>query len=374
MNRFIDRDHDRFAKRAELVKATITPELVLSFLKALQAPAPSGTVEETRMPILRALSGEVGISDKKFDGHYLGTNSPAIVLNEHPNLVVSAHSDQPSYRIPQPTAENAFVLEPNFAHRPTTDTQFSGSVIRRTPKGVYEVISTGTIFGTKDSARYEGKVKDKVEFNPGLDRVVFTQEMIYDPETRLVSGNIDNAAGDAVLLASLAGVIAIRNREGSKLKHTGTVLVLPDEEEGVPVESGTFARGARKLAPRLQRISQKNTTILNFDGHDMTQPSAEAIYAAYSSAGKGATTYPPLYQDVSHFAEALGSVGIALVPSEGKAKVSRSDDPAYGAVFDKIILAGYGVTDPHHNEGLPTAHLDSLVNAAHFIAMAIINS
>lgn len=358
---------------AEIINRVITPKTIITNLEILQSPAPSGTVLHTRTPIIKELLLESGVPLEQITNRFLGTRSPAVLFkNNRPPLWFSAHSDQPTY-LPPNTNELFFEIIPISAHRPKKTTlsfpEFPAVVLRYKPgKGTYEIISEG-IIGTRDNMKpyYRVSTKPKKGFLPGYDRIVYAPPFIFDESTRLVTGNIDNAAGIAASISTLKALVQIAKQNGMGIQDFNLGIIFPDEEEGLPEDPAYFSRGARRIAHRAAAQNLLPEIVVNIDGHDTLEdnlPGKAAVYGAYVSDGKGPIVPPDIYAVFDRLLQQLAKFSVTTERTELAGKVSRSDDAGIMEVVDQIIPVGYQVRDPHHNKELATANIDGLTNIA----------
>lgn len=381
----------------EVTNKVITPEQIFADLKALQAPAPSGTVLYTRTPIIRRLLEQAGVPPTNITDNFLDSQSPAVFLDvaspyEDPNINplrktiwFSAHADQPTYLPYTSTEEKTFNIMPICAHRPKITgkgfPEFPAIVLRyNSQKNKYEVVSKGTI-GTRDEKSLQPYYKtDKVPkdgFDPWRDRITYNPPLTFDKETGLAVGNIDNAAGIAASIAAIRALTVIAdNFFKMDPSYFNVGWLCPDSEEGLPDDPAYFGREARSIIHKTGgRIATPNL-IFNIDGHDTSgPPPATALYGVYVSRGKGPVSSPDMYRKIQerYFLD-LSKYGIALQPTGAiTGSLSRSDDAAY---MEKTYTTplGYGVRDPHHNEGWATVNIDSLVNVAKIMTWIAANS
>ncbi len=361
----------RMDETALIINAIITEETVLTLLKQLQEPAPSGTVLHTRTPILQQLALEAGIPTEHFSVHFLGTRSPAVLLSVRQPLWFDAHADTISYLFPRSTNEPSSPILPNCAHRPRVAREFPAAVLRwnKSLDG-YERVSEGVIGSTGSREQefkpyYTASEKPKDGFKPS-DRVVYTPA--FTLENELVTGNMDNAAGLAVCLASLRALSAVAQKNGITLTDLGVGFVFPDSEEGLEHDPAYFSRGARAIINRAGFAGKLPERVVNVDGHDTMDPQPVVRYAAYVSANKGPVIPPDVYAEFESFLTSVVPYSVSSRMTEDGAAVSRSDDAAYMEVMENIMPIGYDVRDPHFNDGRPTANLKGLVQTAKAVA------
>lgn len=371
----------------KITEQLITPEQLLIDLQALQPPAPSGTVLYTRTPIIRRLLIEAGVSSLEMRDDFLNSGSPAVFLNtrdihEDPiysgalpkTLWFDAHSDQPGYVFPKPTNDKELDILPICAHRPTdVTTKFPAVVLRYDPeKRQYQVASEG-IIGTRDEKNLQPYYKSVTGvpedgFNPGLDRIAYNVPLVANLETRLITGNMDNAAGVAACIAAIRAFTKIvkNNFNGASPEFFNVGWVFPDYEEGLPSETLAFSKGARQIVGNLGNQIPVPGIVINIDGHDTPNPPSVALLGSYVSKGKGAIVSPDTYAEITQFLGYLKDYGINTLTTESVngASLSRSDDPAWAGRVRDVVPLGYGVCDPHHNKGMATVNIDSLVNLA----------
>lgn len=372
----ISRIEDR-EKIAEIINAVIIPKTIMANLEALQPPAPSGTVLHTRTPIIKELLLESGVPSEQISSRFLDTRSPAVLFeNNRPSLWFSAHSDQPTYLLP-PTNETAFNIIPINAHRPkkigSSFPEFPAVVLRYKPrKNIYEVVSEG-IIGTQDDMKpyYNAHTKPKGGFSSGYDRIVYAPPFTFNESTRLVTGNLDNAAGIAASIVTIKALVQIAQQNGMGIQDFDLGIIFPDEEEGLEHDPAYFARGSRRIIHRAAAQNLLPEIVVNIDGHDTfgdNLPGKAAVYGAYISEGKGPIVPPDIYAVFDRLLRKLTEVGVTTEKTELVGKVSRSDDAGIMEVADQIIPVGYQVRDPHHNKGLATANIDGLTNTAKALA------
>lgn len=359
---------------AAIINEEVTPDRILASLEELHdALAPSGTVLYTRTPVIERQVWDAGIRPSEFTTQFLGTRSPAVLLNYPKNIWFTPHSDQIGY-VPPFTNETTFDITPIAAHRPTGDgpyPEFPASVLRFTGQG-YEIISQGVI-GTeaKDmKPYYVASTKPKDGFLPGYDRIAYTPAFVYDKETGLIQANNDNAAGVTATIVALGALKKIADARGIKMRDMGFGVVFPDEEEGLPESSAYFSREARRIAHRMP-TEDLPEYIVDVDGHDTLgdeDPGDFATYASIVSGGKGAIVPPDVYAGLDQFLQGLRQHGVDTRPVEGWGTVSRSNDVGWMEVSGQVIPVGYLGRDPHHNKGISTTNVEGLVNTAKAIA------
>ncbi|MCG2691225.1 hypothetical protein L6272_00190 [Microgenomates group bacterium] len=363
---------------AEIINRVITPEAIITNLEMLQPPAPSGTVLHTRTPVIKKLLLESGVPPEQFTSRFLDTRSPAVLFNNNkPLLWFSAHSDQPTYLLPN-TNEITFDIMPISAHRPkrinSSFPEFPAVVLRYKPKNnIYEVVSEGIIGTQADNNKpyYNASTKPKGGFHPGYDRIVYAPPFTFDERTGLVTGNIDNAAGIAASIAAIKALVEIARQNRMGIRDFKLGMIFPDEEEGLEHDPAYFARGARRIVHRATAKNLLPEIIVNVDGHDTLEdnpPGKAAVYGAYVSDGKGPIVPPDIYAVFDRLLKELTKYGVITEKTEFVGKVSRSDDAGFMEVHDQIMPVGYLVRDPHHNKGLATANIEGLINTAMALA------
>lgn len=374
------RREDTRSRMAEVIGSTITPAKVIANLHELHdTVAPSGTVLYTRTPVIERLLTDSGIPKEEFSPQFLGTRSPAVLLNAPKKLWFTPHSDQIAY-IPPFTNETAFDITPISAHRPKESKQypeFSAAVLRFNPKHkLYEIVSTGVIgtdLGKNGGIKpyYVAATKPKDGFHPGYDRVAYTPQFVYNQKTGLIEANNDNAAGVAATITALEAVKKIADMQGIQLNQLPFGVAFPDEEEGSPESSAFFGREARRMAHRLP-TNELPTYVVDVDGHDTVNdadPAPVATYGAYVSGGKGAIVPPDIYAVFDTYLQGLKKYGVTAVPTESVAgTVSRSNDVGFMEVHGQVVPVGYMGRDPHHNKGISTTNVHGLVNTSKAIA------
>jgi hypothetical protein len=365
---------------AEVIHRIITPEEMLRVFSGLQDPAPSGSEQLTRTPVLRELLEGVNVPLDSFDVNFAGSRSPAILLATPQKLWVSAHSDTISFGVRHRTNLTSVKLMPFAAHRPVElknfhTREFPAAVLRYdTRTRGYERISEGVIgyHDGKDMVPYyNAATKPKTGFNPGLDRFVFTPTMQYDFETGLLQGNVDNAAGLAVCILVLKTLTVLARENGIDVRDFPVGFVFPGQEEGSPDQNATFARGARQIIKNT-RVEDLPQTIIEVDEQDTIgnyPVSTSALLAPFVSEGRGVILSPQDFGEFSRFLRSLSRMGVSVKSSDSAhTNVSRSNDPAYMERIPGIIPVGYGGRWPHFNDGMPQANLTGLVNNAKAIA------
>lgn len=204
-------------------------------------------------------------------------------------------------------------------------------------------------------------------FVPGYDRVALSPDFVFDRNTRRVAGNMDNAAGVAVCLAAIRGIVELATMTGESPDEFGMGFIFPGQEEGPPSESAFFAREARRIAHRAS-LEFLPDAVINVDGHDSQSPGRTARYGAYVSSLKGPVLPPDVYAELDQVMNELAAFGIDARPTEADASISRSDEPAFMEVIGNILSIGYDILSPHFDAGTPTVHLDGLVNTARALA------
>lgn len=347
----------------EVIDQTIIPQRVLDNLSRLQSLAPTTSVLYTRTPIIHDLLQEAGILPNEFIINFNGSRSPAVFLESPKPLWVDTHSDQPAYKPPF-TNETTFPIYPICAHRPKAIEagqeypSFPAQTLRyNSTHKLYEVVSEGLIStDERMNPFYIAFVKPKDGFKP-VDLIAYAPSFQYTPATGLVSGNMDNAAGVALSILAMEAI--------KKLGLSYKVgWLLPDGEEGLPGESAFFGRGAR-IAINNCPPDHRPSRVMIVDGHDTQNnqnPKDVVLYGAYVSAGKGAIVPPDLYAAVEDILQGVSNV--PTEPTELGHTLSRSNDVAYMNTTLDIIPVGYPILDPHHNRGIATVNLNSLVNTA----------
>ncbi len=390
----------------EVTDQLITPEIILGNLQALQDPAPTSTIAYTRTPIIRGLLESGGINPLSITDNFLESESPAVFLDVRepyedvvpPNdtfskgIWINAHGDQPAYLIPRPTSDGEFDIMPICAHRPKVTAEiasgvrnfpeFPGVILRFDPRqGRYITVNKGTI-GTRDSKTTEPFYRSSTRppkggFLPEYDRIAYQPPFAFDPESGLVSGNIDNAGGVAACIAAIIAFAKIaREHFHIDPAYFNIGWVFPDFEEGLPESADYFARSARRIIHQTGGRIKTPHTVYICDGHDTPNPPEAALYGAYVSRGRGAVSSPHNYFELDRIMGEVKRFGIETQRSESVtgASLSRSDDPAYFEKVTDIRPVGYGVRDPHHNDGLATANISSLVNLARVMTWIAVKS
>lgn len=382
----------------EITERVITPEQVYEYLQALHSPAPTDTFLYTRaLSIVDCLTNEVGITKSDIIPCFLGTYSLAVFLDQralgcdHHDYLRKpiwfvAHGDQPTYLFERPTRPDAGVktdIMPRCAHRPIKlgdEFPVFPAVVLRYSGQRYEVINEGEI-GTREIERggsivlqphYVTQEVPQDGFFPS-DRIAYNPQLLFNQETRLVSGNMDNAAGVAACIAAINAFNEIAKevyRIGPSWFNVG--FVISEGEEGLPDDPAYFAQEARRFIHLTERTP---SLVINVDGHDTEYPPSTALYGAYVSRCKGATVSPSLYCEFNGLVESLRRYGVELQQTEAieQSSLSRSD---CAAIMEKTypISLGYGVCDPHHNRGLARVNMDGLVNLAKAITWIAVAS
>ncbi len=383
--RFRDRE-----RAAEAINKIITFDQAWGVLSLLQKPAPSGTEYYTRTPVIERLliDADVPLGGGIFQTNFVGSGSPAVLLQLRKPLWISAHSDTVSYTVARPTNEAAIELMPLAAHRPEKGVrEFPAAVLRFNLRSRrYEVISKGRIGCHQENPEskeylkpyYIADTKPQSGFVPGFDRFVFSPTMSVDMETGLMQGNVDNAAGITVNILALKALaeIARKNWNSIKFRELPVGFVFPGAEEGLPEQNATFARGARQM---INNLSPRDLPkkIVEVDGQGIEEGYAipdSALLAAYVSGGKGAIVAPHYYAQFEAFLRELVPLGVRVEQSEAvHATVSRSNDPAWIERVKTVVPIGYGERWPHFNKGVPETNINALVNNAKAIVWMAIN-
>jgi len=230
-------DQERYDVTAEVINSTITPDLIHDTLMTLHDPAPSGTVLYTRTPQLQQLVLEVGIPSEEFDERIFGTRSPAVFLRSPKSWWFEAHSDTVSYLFPKVTNEITSAINVNCAHRPKVAREWAAVVLRYNERlGKHEIVSNGVIGSELVKDKYEpyytAHTKPKNGFDPGFDRVVFAPQLLWNTDSHLVTGNMDNTAGMAIMVAAMYALYQVARKRKISMQEFPIAFLFPDEEEG----------------------------------------------------------------------------------------------------------------------------------------------
>ena len=275
---------------AAIINESITPDAILNSLEELHDTlAPSGTVLYTRTPVIQRQIFDAGVSPADFDRRFLGTRSPAVLLNFLPKSVLfTPHSDQIGY-VPPLTNQTSFDITPIAAHRPKKPDEgqgypeFPATVIRFNPDHkLYETVSEGGIgthvTGDSRTPYYAASTKPKDGFHPGYDRIAYSPSFSYDSETGLIQANNDNAAGVAATIVALSALKKIADARRIGLNEMRFGVVFPDGEEGLPEASAYFGREARRIAHRIPPEDLPEYFV-DVDGHEYTPQEISAYEA-----------------------------------------------------------------------------------------------
>ncbi len=353
-----------------LINAHITPERVLKYLTALaDAPAPSTTSSFIRAPILRALLQEEDFfsrSNVEFHGNYRNTGNTVVLTgskSQPKDVWYLAHLDTLSYLV-QPKREDAYPLIP-FGYHLAEDGTRAGEVIRFVfEREQYETVTRGSIVTLDGRPSFVPHDVTASALIPG-DRVIYTAQLLHDPQSHAITGHLDNA-GAVAALAVAANVLAEAN--------VPAMLGFPDEEEG-PKGSGNLiiGRGGVRLlehfaTPTLVVVADiqqagGNSALSDARGgaENSTRVGDGAVLSEFSSLGRGAVTPPHLYELAKRLSTHLCRHGVHIQESNN-AYTSRSDDVSAILKTPNVLLLGFSGFNRHFDRGLPQANLMDLVH------------
>lgn len=313
--------------------------------------SPSQTVHYTRAPKIQRVLQEFGDGRYKFDLNYKNTGNALLSLNDRPTKILFlAHADEISYLVGHKCSDGSWALIP-FCNNDTKGEYEAVALRYQLSSKALESVARGKL-GCRDGGNpYFSPAQGSVQFG---DRLVYDHPLSFDGD--IIRGNIDNSAGVA---ACLLAALALRQ----VAPDAPISFAFTDEEEGPPISSLTFARGARRLFRGLSKLPDLCVVV---DGHDISEWCSlgdGAVFAEKASLCKGVVVPPHLYLTFKELAADMMACHRSCI-TENPGDVSRSDDVACMEVTPNILLLGYPVKDPHFNQAVPAASLIDIVNLA----------
>lgn len=271
-------------------------------------------------------------------------------------LRMLAHLDEVSYLVDGTRSGTASWKVAAYCYHLAEDAA-PARVVRFGADGSWAVTGHGHIVSQDGSLIFEATTE--VDLQPG-DRVCLTSDLAHDPETGLVTGSLDNAAGvSAAMIAALV------------LAHSGIPfeLVMTDEEEGPSgASSQTISRGAMRYFAHAKQ-APLNVAI---DIHGVPLSDREAVQghrvpwgaslAEFSSHGRGSVAPPQLYAAALRHLTG-DSTGLRVRQNVG-GYVPRSDDVVAMTRSNRVLVLGYPGLNRHFDHGLPTVNVHDLVELA----------
>lgn len=373
---------DEVDEVGRIIRETLTREHLYRVFNQLQHPVPSGTELHTAAPVIRALLDELGVPTESFTADFLGLEFPALFVDGRaPDLLFAAHVDEISYVVPRSTSRldlGPDNLVPNFAHRPDTSggavasQQYPVDVVRWCgPERGYRVVGAGTIRWTAEDIRPRCTLTALEDAPRAGDRIVYAPQVAWDRVTGHVTGKVDNRGGVAACIAMCDALTRIARRLSVHPRTFHVGVLFPGQEEGT-IGRGreielAFARDSRAAGLAMAIAGLLPRAWLNVDGHDTDPPAASGLYSPIVSDARGTVVPPHVLSQYEAFFETLAQewgIDMRQTPDVG-GTVSRSDDSgALAAIPKRVVPVGYSVCSPHYNAGLPSTHIDSLVQLA----------
>ncbi|MBC6460261.1 hypothetical protein [Actinomadura sp. HBU206391] len=339
---------------ARAVEQITAPRLLEILRMVADVPAPSGASSPTRgIAVERWWTARHAAVPYQRD--VSGTGCDVISAGEG-GLAVLAHLDEISYLLRDRVRPGVWRVTPYCYH--LAEKPSPARVIRFDPTGAFHVLCAGELV-EQDGDHFLHHPAE-VDLGPA-DRVVLASPVACDPESGLVTGSLDNAAGVAAALAA-ADVLA-----GLGLPFS---CYLTDEEEGPAGSSSqTISRGAMRLlrtrpaAPMTVAVDIHGLAPAELDAVDFHRRPWGASLAEYSSGGRGSVAPPWLYHSVRELLTPLAADGVPVRANVG-GYVPRSDDVVAMTYSNRVIILGYPGINRHFDRGLPTANIHDLVALA----------
>ena len=366
----------------QIIRETLTREHLYRLFRELQDPIPSGTELYTAAPLIRTQLSELGVPAEFFTADFLGLEFPALFLGDRAlDLVLAAHSDEIGYIVPRSTDRLELGpdnLVPNFAHRPETSIadvasqEYPAVVVRWCAReDRYQEVGRGRIHWTAEDVRPGCTLTDLEGTPQAGDRIVYAPAVAWDQATGFVTGKVDNRGGVAACIAMCDAMTRIARHLGVDPVAFQVGILFPGQEEGTIGRHGeielAFSRDSRAAGVSMAVAGLLPRAWINVDGHDTDHPEASGLYTPVVSEARGTVVPPHCYSQYQAFFEMLTQrwgINMRQTP-EIYGVASRSDDSGVLGVMPKRILpVGFSICNPHYNAGLPTTHIDSMVNLA----------
>jgi hypothetical protein len=363
----------------QIIASTVTREYIYEIFGRLQFAGPSGTERYTAAPAIRSLLASLQVPEQSFTADFLGLEFPAVFASGRPaDLMFAAHCDEISYIVPKSAGQLQLGpdnLIPNFAHRPhpvsgaTPPEGYPADVVRWCgPDRGYQTVGSAAVHWTTDDCRPHCVIAELDGTPEAGDRVVYAPPVALDPGTGLLTGKVDNRAGVAACVAMCDVLAKVSGHLGVSQDSFNVAVLFPGQEEG-PIGAGggielAFSRDSRAAGVLLASTGDLPGAWINVDGHDVDPPVPAGLYTPVVSEARGVVVPPHRASRYRAFFEILAEErGIDMRQTlEAAGSASRSDDSGVVGVLPKrIIPLGYACRDQHFNAGLPTAHIDSLV-------------
>ncbi len=341
-----------------------------TFRQIADTYAPTLTVDYTRGPVVEALLRDAGVgANLTFHRNFRGSHNVALEFGTTPTKPIwcMAHLDFISFLTTE-WQDGRYPLisycEPRQSPgaRDAVALTFDGA-----RAGLVESAQGQIVLDSEGKFWFESSHSEL----PYLTRVMYANQAVWDRESGMVYGMVDNAFGCAAL------VLAAQTLADYPVD---ALFVLTDEEEGV-VERGNqaFARGSERLFRRTP-LEQLPDLVLVTDLHAQDDESLGgavgnakfgqgALFTGVASRARGGVTPPHLLHFQRSLASSLAKQGVRLKEEVGY--VSRSDCVSAMMVTPNVLRVGFAGAYSHFDQ-TPRAHIDDLLDLAKSIVAWVI--
>lgn len=375
---FIDSLLARVPEFPQRLHSIISPDRTFEVFRCIaDTYAPTLSACHTRGPVLDSLlaaAGQEGLFAEPipFAGNYLQAGTSAAFLGEPAETSIwsVAHLDIISYLTGIPQAEG-YPLTPFCQSRQNPGQRPGVALDLCDPEVPVRVYARGPLM---TGHVLPGKIEPQHFFQtdvpdlPLATRICYESEAVWDPNTDMLYGCIDNAACCAALVLACIAVRPYR---------PNIMVIWADEEEGVvDVGPPAFARGAARLLHRMEPAQLPDLVLvsdiqeLSFDEDADLDDAATfgqgAAMEAFASRTRGAVTPPRLLQAMRGLLREMETLDVRV--RETGRYLNRSDDAALVMATPNIAFLGCPGAFTHFQE-TPRASLRDIMHLAKALAI-----
>lgn len=292
--------------------------------------------------------------------------------SEHPDLVIVAHMDRPSYRVRAIAENGTGELFPICAIRLPAGAYRTGARAFRFEGGELVAGATGSFVAEPKPSPESGH---SLYFEASEGHLTYWDTVVLDtPPTldeasgQIISTGLDNALGVTVSLLTAGAVAQIAQDLGRSCW-----FVFTDHEEGPP-DGYFFSQGADRLT---RAVAPPRIGVINVDAHNAgdnlpVKVAQGASYSITGGDGKGSVVPPNYASLLRYLGEHLNNAELARV-QHNNGYLSRSDDMPLHRWSRLLALIGPPLM--HAHTGYETANLNDVVDAisllTHVVALAL---